>query len=106
MISDLDSPAVYFSGVDAVSLFLGMVQMNLTVPQAAERSSPVILSAAKDLVAGRDRPFAALKVTLCDWSNCQAQFIHIEPCPKTILYSSAPKTAQKREAFRQLLSTI
>ena len=45
---------------------LGMVQMNLTVPQAPERSSPVILSAAKDLVACRDRPFAALRVTLCD----------------------------------------
>ena len=38
--------------------------MDLTVPQAPERSSPVILSAAKDLAAHRARPFAALKVTL------------------------------------------
>jgi len=60
--------------------------MNLTMPQAPERSSPVILSEAKDLVAavllagkqcylavilseakdlvaGRDRPFAALRGT-------------------------------------------
>src|SRR5260221_13931886 len=36
------------------------------------RSSPVILSAAKDL--------AALRVTLCDCSNCQVQFVQIEPC--------------------------
>src|SRR5712691_6550959 len=60
--------------------FLGMVQMNLTVPQAPERPSPVILSEAKDLAASRERPFASLRVTLCDWSNCQAQFIQIEPC--------------------------
>src|SRR2546421_483776 len=33
-----------------------------------------------DLAAGRERPFAALRVTWCDWSNCQAQFIQIEPC--------------------------
>ena len=32
--------------------------MNVTVPQAPERSSSVILSAAKDLAANRDRPFA------------------------------------------------
>jgi len=38
--------------------------MNVTVPQAPETSGPVILSAAKDLAAGRDRPFAALRVTL------------------------------------------
>src|SRR5947208_16595063 len=72
---------------------LGMVQMNLTVPQAPERSGPVILSAAKDLAAvrqpghrstpvlsvilstakdlaaGRERPFAALRLTRCDCSN-------------------------------------
>ena len=54
--------------------------MNLTVPQAPERSSPVILSAAKDLAAGRERPFAALRVTRCDCSNGQEPFVQIEPC--------------------------
>src|SRR6266702_203283 len=69
---------------------LGMVQMNLTVPQAPERSGPVILSAAKDLAAGRERPFAeftlerseGLRVTRYDCSNGQEPFIHIEPCLK------------------------
>jgi hypothetical protein len=53
-----------------------------------ERSSPVILSAAKDLAADRDRPFAeftlseahGLRVTGCDGSNGQGQFVQIEPC--------------------------
>src|SRR5712692_5226866 len=36
-----------------------------------ERSSPVMLSAAKHLAADRDRPFAALRVTGCDESTCQ-----------------------------------
>ena len=57
-----------------------MVQMNLRVPQAPERSSPVILSAAKDLVIARDRPFAALRVTRCDCSSGQEHFVQIEPC--------------------------
>jgi hypothetical protein len=65
-----------------------MVQMNLTVPQAAERSSPVILSEAKDLAAGRERPFAeftlerseGLKVTRCNCSNSQEHFVQIELC--------------------------
>src|SRR2546423_15523935 len=57
-----------------------MVQMNLTVPQAPERSGPVILSAAKDLTAGRERPFAALRVTRYHCSNGQGHFIQIEPC--------------------------
>src|SRR6266851_2804575 len=48
------------------------------------RSSPVMLSAAKDLAAARDRPFAALRVTLCDCSNGQVQFVQIEPCLKQI----------------------
>src|SRR6266700_5922917 len=60
-----------------------MVQMNLTVPQAPERSSPVILSEAKDLAAGRERPFASLRVTRCDCSNGQEPFVHIEPCLTT-----------------------
>src|SRR5216683_5719135 len=34
-----------------------------------ERSSPVILSAAKDLAADRDRPFASLRVTRGDGST-------------------------------------
>src|SRR5712691_5344436 len=57
-----------------------MVQMNLTVPQAPERSGPVILSEAKDLAAGRDRPFASLRVTRYDCSNGQEHFVQIEPC--------------------------
>src|SRR5258708_14548018 len=47
---------------------------------STERSSFVILSAAKDLAADRDGPFAALRVTRCDCSNCQGQFFQIEPC--------------------------
>ena len=62
-----------------------MVQMNLTVPQAPERSSPVILRAAKDLVTARDRPFAALRVTRCDCSNGQEPVVQIEPCLKFII---------------------
>src|SRR6266446_2123976 len=57
-----------------------MVQMNLTVPLSTERSSPVMLSAAKHLAADRDTPFASLRVTWCDWSNCQGLFFTIEPC--------------------------
>src|SRR6266852_1087070 len=45
-----------------------------------ERSSPVMLSAAKHLSADRDRPFAALRVTRCDCSNGQVLFFKIEPC--------------------------
>src|SRR5216684_3086578 len=61
----------------------------------AERSSPVILSAAKDLFGHRARPFAeftlsganVLRVTLCDCSNGQVQFVQIEPClKKSIAY--------------------
>jgi hypothetical protein len=50
------------------------------------RSGPVILSEAKDLAADRDRPFASLRVTLCDCSNCQVQFVQIEPCLSIIDY--------------------
>ncbi len=53
-----------------------------------ERSSPVMLSAAKDLCPRRVRPFAeftlerseGLRVTRCDCSHCQIQFAQIEPC--------------------------
>ncbi len=39
-----------------------------------------MLSAAKHLAATRDRPFAALRVTRGDCSNCHVQFVQIEPC--------------------------
>jgi hypothetical protein len=46
--------------------------------------------AAKHLCVERDRPFAeftlsvtnVLRVTLFDCSNCQVQFVQIEPCLK------------------------
>ena len=49
---------------------------------------PVILSAAKDLAASRDRPFAALRacpewnegVTRYHFSNGQEHFVQMEPC--------------------------
>src|SRR6266581_2051393 len=55
---------------------------------STDRSSPVMLSpfvalrvhSAKHLAAQRDRPFAALRVTLGDCSNCQELFFTIEPC--------------------------
>src|SRR5258708_30473157 len=50
-----------------------------------ERSSPVMLSAAKHLAADRDRPFASLRVTGCDESNCQGLCFTIEPCLNTII---------------------
>src|SRR5216683_6620368 len=37
----------------------------------------VMLSAAKHLSASRDRPFAALRVTRCDCSNCQVFFFKL-----------------------------
>src|SRR6266699_3937445 len=66
--------------LDRSSSRLGMVQMNLIVPQAPERSGPVILSEAKDLAAGRERPFTSLRVTRYDCSNGQEPFVQIEPC--------------------------
>src|SRR5260370_38806565 len=56
--------------------------------EAAARSSPVILNAAKDLAAARDSPFAefplseahGLSGTRGDGSNGQVQFVQIEPC--------------------------
>ena len=52
-----------------------------------------MLSAAKHLAAARDRPFAeftlseahVLRVTLCDCSNGQGQFVQIEPCLSCIV---------------------
>src|SRR5258708_15096046 len=52
-----------------------------------ERSSPVMLSAAKHLAADRDGPFASLRVTWCDESNCQGLCFTIEPCLKCIIGS-------------------
>src|SRR5258708_21285989 len=49
-----------------------------------ERSSPVMLSAAKHLAADCDRPFASLRVTGCDESTCQGLFFTIEPCLRKI----------------------
>src|SRR5207248_4201808 len=43
-------------------------------------AASVILSEAKDLSAPRERPFAALRVTVWDCSNCQGLFFTIEPC--------------------------
>src|SRR6266480_266611 len=40
----------------------------------------VILRCAQDLSASRDRPFAALRVTWGDGSNCHVRFVPIEPC--------------------------
>src|SRR6266852_5953885 len=53
-----------------------------------ERSSPVMLSAAKHLAADRDRPFAALRVTGCDESTCQGLCFTIEPCLNKIIRST------------------
>src|SRR5258708_1165240 len=56
------------------------------------RASSALLSEAKDFAADRDRPFAefplseanGLRVTRCDRSNGQVQFVQIEPCLKQI----------------------
>ncbi len=53
------------------------------------RSSPVILSEAKDLSADRDRPFASLRVTRGDCSNGQGQFVQIEPCLNFLMRTSS-----------------
>src|SRR5947209_681443 len=50
-----------------------------------ERSSPVMLRVAKHLAADGERPFAALRVTWCDWSNCQGLFFTFEPCLNKII---------------------
>ena len=53
-----------------------------------------MLSAAKHLAANCDRPFASLRVTLCDCANCQAPFFTIEPCligQKTVKHTPADK---------------
>jgi len=55
---------------------------------STERSSPVMLSpslrsrvnSAKHLRAHRERPFAALRVTVCDNSTCQGLCCTIGPC--------------------------
>src|SRR6266852_3858176 len=58
-----------------------------------ERSSPVMLSAAKHLAADRDRPFASLRVTGCDESHCQGLFFTIEPCLICIIGGGRGKPA-------------
>jgi hypothetical protein len=70
------------------SFFLRQGSNELDRSSSPERSSPVMLSAAKHLSADRDRPFAeftlsvanGLRVTLCDCSNGQGLFFTIEPC--------------------------
>src|SRR5216684_1496291 len=67
---------------NSLSFFIRQGSNALDSSSATARSSPVILSAAKDLAAARDRPFAALRVTRSDCSNGQVQFVQIEPCLK------------------------
>src|SRR5579864_9260540 len=50
---------------------------------ATERSSPVMLSAAKHLCAQSDRCFAALSMTRGACSNGQGLFFTLEPCLST-----------------------
>src|SRR5947209_14452642 len=45
-----------------------------------ERSSPVMLRVAKHLATDGERPFAALRVTWCECSNCRGLFFTFEPC--------------------------
>src|SRR5258706_6407134 len=62
--------------------------MNVTVPHRQKGSAlsslrfaqGQALSAAKDLSAERDRPFASLRVTRWDCSNCERLFFTTEPC--------------------------
>ena len=61
---------------------------DLDSSSAKERSSPVMLSAAKHLAADCDRPFASLRVTQCDCSNCQGLFFTIETCLNKIIRPS------------------
>jgi hypothetical protein len=46
-----------------------------------------MLSAAKDLDANPERPFAKRRVTRCDWSNGQGLFFTSEPYLKFIKHS-------------------
>src|SRR2546425_5076780 len=69
---------------------LGQVLHELDSSSATERSSPVILSAAKHLAADRGRPFAALRVTRGDGSNCHVPFVHLEPC---LTIQTSPRSA-------------
>ena len=57
----------------------GKIHMNVK-GRAKGRSSFVMLSKAKHLVANRDRLFASLKVTRYDCSNGQGLFFTIDPC--------------------------
>src|SRR5438270_13182986 len=79
--------------------------MNVTVPQVLERSSPVILSAAKDLAADRERPFAALRVTGNHCSNGQEPFVQIEPCLRIIIRRDIPMIIGKQIELRPVLVT-
>src|SRR6266851_1954417 len=75
---------------NSLSFFIRQGSNALDSSSPPARSSPVILSAAQDLAAARDRPFAefplseahGLRVTRSDCSNGQGQFVQIEPCLK------------------------
>src|SRR4051812_7008381 len=72
-----------------------MVQMNVTVPHLQKGSAlsslrfaqGQALSAAKDLSAERDRPFASLRVTRWDGSNGEGLFFTTEPCLNALTFS-------------------
>src|SRR3954465_15810604 len=73
-----------------------MVQMNVTVPHRQKGSAlsslrfaqGQALSEAKELSAERDRPFASLRVTRWDGSNCEGLFFTTEPCLNKIIWQS------------------
>ena len=58
-----------------------------------------MLSAAKHLVADRDRPFASLRVTIYDYSNCQELCFIVEPCLSIIDQSKFFVRLGKRFSF-------
>src|SRR6266849_6602854 len=78
-VCDIDRPCCNSVSLIQVVLFRqGSNELDSSCSR--ERSSPVMLSAAKHLAADRDRPFAALRVTGCDESTCQGLCFTIEPC--------------------------
>src|SRR5712692_8154198 len=79
-------------GRGLVSMATARVAHRRSLPVQGDRDGPtshVILSAAKDLCAQRVRPFAALRVTLCDGSNGQGLFFTFEPCLSSYISSKS-----------------
>src|SRR5260370_25916557 len=70
----------FFGAGDAVFLLFRHGSNERDSSSSTERSGPVILSEAKHLAADRERPFASLRVTWYDCSNCQVRFVQFEPC--------------------------